>query len=48
MSEKSTENITKSESDFVPTFVDCHIVPDIGFNGHCLIKNNTPIAKKVL
>ena len=40
MSEENIENITKSNSDFAPTFVDHHVLPDINFNGHCLIKNN--------
>ena len=39
MSEKSTENLTKSDSNFAPTFVDHRFLPDINFNGHCLIKN---------
>ena len=37
MSEKSIENITKSDSNFAPTFVDHHVLPGIAFNGHCLI-----------
>ena len=40
ISEENIENITKSESNFVPTFVNHHVLPDINFNGHCLIKNN--------
>ena len=37
MSEKNTENITKSDGSIAPTFVDYHILPDItNFNGHCL------------
>ena len=39
MSQKCIENITKSDSNFAPTFVDHHELPDINFNGHCLIKN---------
>ena len=38
MSEENIENITKSDSDFAPTFVDHHLSPDKDFNGHCLIK----------
>ena len=38
MSEESIENITKSDSNFVPTFVDHHSLPDTNFNGHCLMK----------
>ena len=39
MSEENIENITKSDSNFAPTFVDHHVLPDINFNGHCLITN---------
>ena len=35
----SEENITKSGSNFAPIFVGHHLLPDITFNGHCLIKN---------
>ena len=48
MSEESIENITKSDSNFAPTFVDHHVLPEINFNEHCLIKNNTSIPKKVI
>ena len=48
MSEENIENITKSDSNFAPTFVDHHILPDINFNGHCLIKDNISIPKKVI
>ena len=37
-SEENIENITKSGSNFAPTFVNHHVLPDIGFNGQCLIK----------
>ena len=47
MSEENIENITKSDSNFAPTFLDHHLLPDINFNGHCLI-NNIPILKKVI
>ena len=33
MSEENIENITKSDSDFAPTFVDQHVLPDINFKG---------------
>ena len=46
MSEENIESITKSDSNFAPTFVDHHVLPDINFNGHCLI-NNVSIPKKV-
>ena len=39
MSEEIIEKITKSDSNFATTFVDHHSLPDINFNGHCLIKN---------
>ena len=48
MSEKIIENITKSYSNFALTFVDHHLLPDMNFNGHCLIKNNISISKKVI
>ena len=47
MSEENIENITKSDSNFAPTFVDHHVLPDINVNGHCLINNNISITKKV-
>ena len=47
MSEEYIENITKSESNFAPTFVDHHLLPDITFNSHCLI-NNIFIPKEVI
>ena len=47
ISEKKFENITKSGSNFAPSFVDHHILPEINFNGHSLIKNNISIPKKV-
>ena len=36
MSEESIENKTKSDSNFVPTFVDHHILPGINFNGQII------------
>ena len=48
MSEENIENITKSDSNFAPTFAYHHILPDINFNGHCLINNNISNLKKVL
>ena len=47
MSEKIIENITKSYSNFALTFVDHHLLPDMNFNGHCLIKNIS-IPNKVI
>ena len=48
MSEENIENITKSDSNFAPTFVNHHVLPDINFNGHCLINYNISISKKVI
>ena len=48
MSEESIKNITKSDSNFAPTFVDHYLVQDMNFNGQCLIKNNISIPKKVI
>ena len=48
MSEESIENITKSNSNFAPTFVDHYSLPDLSFNGHFLIKRNISIPKKVI
>ena len=45
MSEESTKNKIKSDSNFAPNFVNHHLLPDINFNGHCLI-NNVSIPKK--
>ena len=46
MSEENIENITKSDSNFAPTFVDHHVLPDINFNVHWLV-NNIYIPKKI-
>ena len=48
MSEKCIENITKSDSNFAPAFVDHHSLPEINLNGHCLIKTNISIPKEVI
>ena len=48
MSKENIENITKSDRNFAPTFVDHHLLPDINFNGHRLIKYNTSNPKKVI
>ena len=47
MSEKSTENISTSDSSFAPTFVDHHVLRNINFNESCLIKNNFSIPKVI-
>ena len=48
ISEENIKNIIKSDSNFAPAFVDHHLLPDINFNGHCLIKNNISIPKKLI
>ena len=45
MSEENIENITRSNSNFVPTFADHHLLLDMSFNGHCLI-NKISIPKE--
>ena len=47
MSEENIQNIIKSGSNFAPTIVDHHLLPEINFNGHCSI-NNTNISKKLV
>ena len=49
ISEERIENITKLDSNFAPTFVDHHSLPNIKFNGHCLTINDIiSISKKVV
>ena len=48
MLEERIENITESDNNFTPTFVDYHLLPDMNFSGHRFIKNNVSIPKKVL
>ena len=48
MSQESIENITKSNSLFALTFVNHYILPNVDFNGHCLINNNISIPKKII
>ena len=48
MPEESIEIISKSDSNFAPNFVDHHLLPDINFDGYCLMKNNISIFKKVI
>ena len=45
---KCHENITKSDSNFAPTFVDPHLLPEMNFYEHCFIKSNIPIPKVVI
>ena len=37
-----------SEENIEPTFVHHHLLPEMNFNGHCLVKNNISIPKKVI
>ena len=46
ISEESIENITKSDSNFAAIYH--HLLPDMNFNGHCLIKNNISIPTKLM
>ena len=48
ISEENFRNITKSDSNFAPTFVNDHLLLDMNFNGHSLIKNNIYISQKVI
>ena len=48
MSEENIEKVTKSDSLFSPTFVDHHVLPDINFNGHHLIKINISVPKETI
>ena len=47
--QKKVLKITKLDSNFAPTFVDHHSLPNIKFNGHCLTINDIiSISKKVV
>ena len=46
MSKENIENVTKSDTNSAPTFIDHYILPDINFNGHGLINKNISIPKK--
>ena len=48
MSDENIENITKSNKNFAPTFVDHHLLLEINFNGHFLIKNNISVSKAII
>ena len=48
MTEESIENITKSDSNFPPTFFDHNLLSHISFSGHCLVKSSISIPKKVI
>ena len=45
MLEEHIEHTTKPDRNVAPTFVDHNLLPDISFNGHCLMKNNIYIPK---
>ena len=46
--QKKVLKITKLDSNFTPTFVDHHSLPNIKFNGHCLTINDIiSISKKI-
>ena len=47
MLEENIENITNSESNFAPPFVNHHLLPAINVNRDCLI-NNISVPKKVI
>ena len=48
MLEENIEKITKPDINFAPAFADRHVLPDWTFSGHCLIKNDISIPKKVI
>ena len=45
LSVKSVENITTTDDDFAPTLINYYPLPDIKFNGHCLMNNSNTSAK---
>ena len=46
MSEENIENITKSERNVASS--NHNLLPDMNYTGHCLIKSNISILKKVI
>ena len=42
---KTIKNIATSDSNFAPTLIGYYPLPDIKFNGHCLINNSTVSIK---
>ena len=48
MSQEYIEYITKSDSNFASTFVEHHLLPDINFIGHSLIKNDISVPKEII
>ena len=48
LSEESIENITEWDSNFAPTFVYHHSLPEINFNEHYLMKYNISFPRRVI
>ena len=48
MAEWNIYKITELDNNFSPTFADHQVLPDINFDGHCLINNNISISTKVI
>ena len=48
MWEDNIKIITKSDSNFGSNLADHHLLPDINFKEHCLIKSNISILKTVI
>ena len=50
MSEENIETMTKSDSNFAPTFVDHHLLPDINLinNIDIALTNNISVREKVI
>ena len=48
MSQENIKNITKPDSNLGATFIALHLLLDITFNGHCLIKNSISMPKKLI
>ena len=48
LSKEIIENITKLDNNLGSTFVDPHLLLDMDFDGHCLIKNDISVPKKVI
>ena len=42
------KKVLKSNSLFAPTFANHCILPDVNFNGHCLINNSISVPKTVI
>ena len=46
MSEESLENLTTLDNTFVPILINYCILPDLKFNGHCLINDDVFIPRE--